>query len=349
MPLKIVNDFSASSSLHPDSNFSDNLGKEPSLWKKRLRTNFTSWEKLSDFLELSREQRESILKKSQFPLNFPYRLAEKVEKGTLDDPILKQFLPIIAEKIDHLGFVSDPVGDSSCRLSPKLLHKYQGRVLLVCTSACAMHCRYCFRQNFDYETTEKGFAQELQAIANDDSIREVLLSGGDPLSLSDQDLEALIEQLNAIPHIKRLRIHTRFPVGIPERIDEGLLNAFAKFSKQIWVVLHVNHPKELDQEVLRRVKDLQKIGIVVLNQTVLLKGVNDCADTLVSLCERLVDHGIVPYYLHQLDRVKGAWHFEVDPLEGKRLIAAITARLPGYAVPRYVQEIAGEKSKTMIL
>lgn len=332
-----------------DNSLNSGADKEPPLWRKRLRTNFTNWEKLADFLELSVSQRELILKKSRFPLNFPYRLAEKVAKGTLEDPILKQFMPFVEEQQANFGFVHDPVGDSACRRSPKLLHKYEGRVLLVCTSACAMHCRYCFRQNFDYETTQKGFIEELKIIAEDKSIHEVLLSGGDPLSLSDEDLGSLLEQLNAIPHVKRLRFHTRFPVAIPERIDAAFVNVLKKFKRQIWFVLHVNHAKELDEDLFSRFKDLQKIGIVVLNQTVLLKGVNDCVDTLVTLCETLVDHGILPYYLHQLDRVQGAAHFEVDQNEGKRLLNAIIARLPGYAVPRYVQEIAGEQSKTTIL
>lgn len=338
MPLKIFDDYLNSS-----------LIKEPPIWRKRLRTNFTSWEKLADFLELSTSQRELILKKSRFPLNFPLRLAEKVVKGTLEDPILKQFMPFIEEQQANPEFVYDPVGDSACRRAPKLLHKYEGRVLLVCTSACAMHCRYCFRQNFDYAINQKGFTEELKMIADDNSIKEVLLSGGDPLSLSDDDLGHLIEQLDAIPHVKRLRFHTRFPVAIPERIDAAFINILKKFSRQIWFVLHVNHFKELGEDLFSRVKDLQKIGVVVLNQTVLLKGVNDCADTLVTLCEKLVDHGVLPYYLHQLDRVQGAAHFEVDQKEGKRLLNAIIARLPGYAVPRYVQEIAGEQSKTTIL
>ncbi len=323
--------------------------QQPAAWKLILRKNFTHWEKLADFLELTSEQRKQIIKKSHFPLNLPLRLAEKIKKGTLTDPILKQFLPDVQEELKTPGFVVDPVGDSGCREAPKLLHKYQGRVLLVTTSACAMHCRYCFRQNFDYKTNERLFLEELELIEKDSTIHEVILSGGDPLSLSDQIIDDLLTRLSKIPHVKRIRFHTRFPVGIPERIDEAFLKVLKRCTLQIWFVLHINHPLELDQDLTIKIKSLQQLGIVLLNQSVLLRDVNDDEETLAHLCEALVDQGVLPYYLHQLDRVEGASHFEVGEEKGLALIQALTKRLSGYAVPKYVREIPGELSKTSLV
>lgn len=320
----------------------------PSTWRQVLRQNFTRWDALADFLRLTPTQRQAILQNPRFTLNLPMRLANKIAKGTLDDPILRQFLPTTEETKPVSGFGCDPVGDIKARKAPKLLHKYQGRVLLVCTSACAMHCRFCFRQNFDYEVENNAFSEELTAIAADATIQEVILSGGDPLSLSDLSLKKLLNDLVGIPHVKRIRFHTRFPVGIPERIDDHFLELFKDISKQIWFILHSNHPLELDADVLASLKKLQKLGIVVMNQSVLLRGVNDDAQILKELCEKLVDHGIAPYYLHQLDRVQGASHFEVSEEEGKKLMQVLAAQLSGYAVPRYVREVAGEPGKTFL-
>jgi len=318
-------------------------------WKKILRTNFTNVEKLASFLDLNEQSKELILKRSKFPLNLPLRLAEKINKNDLNDPILMQFLPTTEETKISNGFVNDPVGDSNCRSSSKLLHKYEGRVLLVTTSACAMHCRYCFRQNFDYDVSQNHlFADELQLIASDSTIHEVILSGGDPLSLSNDILKSLVEKLQQNTHIKRLRFHTRFPVGIPERIDEEFISIIENSGLQTWFVLHINHYNELDDEIFSRVKLLQRAGAIVLNQSVLLRGINDNADTLVKLSEMLIDRGILPYYLHQLDKVQGAAHFEVREEKGLQLIQEISKKLPGYGVPKYVREIEGEPNKTTI-
>lgn len=299
-------------------------------------------------MSLSEQQQAEILVRPDFPLNLPQRLARKVAKGTLDDPILKQFLPSRHEELSRHGFVQDPVDDRRFQITSKMLQKYSGRALLVCTSACAMHCRYCFRQNFDHDVAHKGFNSEIQQIASDETLREVILSGGDPLSLSDATLRNLIQKLSAIPHLRRLRFHTRFPIGIPERIDEAFLSVLEETSLQLFFVIHSNHPLELDQEVLQAFKQLQKRGVTMLNQSVLLRGVNDDLETLLELSERLVDHGILPYYLHQLDRVQGSAHFEVPEEEGHALIDALQKRLSGYAVPRYVREIAGEASKRIL-
>lgn len=322
--------------------------QEISLWRRVMRSNFTNWRELAAFLELDEKQQAEIVIRPDFPLNLPVRLAQKIAKGTLDDPILKQFLPTFREEIIQMGFKDDPVGDTNCQKTTKLLQKYSGRVLLLCTSACAMHCRYCFRQKFDYDVQQKGFAEEVEQIAKDKSIREVILSGGDPLSLPDGTLDALCQDLASIPHVRRLRFHTRFPIGIPERIDDAFLRILVGLPFQIWFVIHANHARELDKDVLEALQQLQRMRAVVLNSSVLLRGVNDSADVLTELSEKLVDNGILPYYINQLDRVQGSGHFEVPEAEGLALLDALRARVPGYAVPKYVREMAGELSKSHI-
>ncbi len=320
------------------------------LWRRIQRNNFTDWKKLLSFLdfEISKVQQQ-VLPHSKFPLNLPVRIAKKMEKENWNDPLLRQFLPTTEELKTLPLFVSDPVADRSFRPKPKLLYKYYGRALLVCTSACAMHCRYCFRQHFDYETKDKLFSEELEAIANEPSISEILLSGGDPLSLSDAQLQYLFDELEKIPHIKRIRFHTRFPMGIPERIDASFVNLLSDCQKQVIFVIHCNHPHEFDEEIFQHLKKVQELGIPILTQTVLLRGVNDDVQTLKSLFELLVDHGIMPYYLHQLDRVQGAAHFEVSEEEGKALMKQLNSVLPGYAIPKYVREVASQPSKSLIL
>ncbi len=316
-------------------------------WRKIQRQNFTDWAKLLDFLELDpATYGPRVIEPAKFPLNLPVRLAEKVEKGVWDDPILVQFLPTVEEQKPHALFQLDPVADSSFCKSSKLLHKYEGRALLICTGACAMHCRFCFRQNYDYETEEKSFEKELDLIAQDTSLSEILLSGGDPLSLSDSRLQALLSSLSEIPHIKRIRFHTRFPIGIPERIDASFLSLLEKCPTQIFFMIHCNHKRECDTDVLNSLKNIQRLGIPVLSQTVLLKNVNDTLSSLKGLFEILVDNGIIPYYLHQLDRVQGASHFEVPEEKGRLLIQQLAAQLPGYGVPKYVREIPNRPGKS---
>lgn len=317
-------------------------------WQAILRKNFNRFEELADYLELGEEQRGELDYSSSFQIQVPLRLAEKMPKKTLDDPITRQFLPLADERRQDPNFFVDPVCDKDFRKGKKLLHKYQGRVLLVCTGACAMHCRYCFRQNFDYSRS-KGFDEELAAIEGDRSIHEVILSGGDPLSLSNSTLSVLLARLSRIPHLKRIRFHSRFPIGIPERIDDSFLNLLSHIPQQVYFIVHCNHPRELDRDVLFSLKALQQAGCLVLNQAVLLKHVNDDVDTLQELAEQLSNHGILFYYLHQLDRVQGALHFEVDEKKGRSLVDEIAKRLPGYAVPKYVREIAGEPYKTPLL
>lgn len=316
-------------------------------WHEILKTSFTSVEKACDFLELPETLRSKVLLKPNFPFLLPMRLAKKMAKGTLEDPLVRQFLPLKEEQERADGFFKDPVCDTSFQKEGRVLQKYQKRALVVTTGACAMHCRYCFRQNFEYGG-EKRFQSELEWLKKEPSIQEVILSGGDPLSLSNDILKYLLDQIALIPHIKRVRFHTRFPIGIPERIDEGFLDLVSESKQEIYIVIHANHPIEIDDEVAVYLKKLKRIGCTLLNQSVLLKGVNDDPAILKELSERLINSGILPYYIHQLDRVFGTFHFEVSEEIGKALVKEIAKELPGYGVPKYVKEEPYQSNKTLI-
>lgn len=317
-------------------------------WRKIQRENFTSLNPLMEFLELDATSRERLLEAPRFPLNLPRRLAEKIQKNSIDDPIFRQFVPCVEEKHAAKGYVLDPVQDRSFCKTGKILQKYRGRALLLSTSACAMHCRYCFRQNFPYETEVVGFQKEIEILSRDDSISEVILSGGDPLSLSDTTLRLLFQSLDEIPHIKRIRFHTRFPVGIPERIDSSFLSLLSSTRKTIIFVIHCNHPREMDKDVVASLKKVQQLGIPVLNQSVLLEGVNDRENILLELSETLIQAGIIPYYLHQLDLVQGASHFFVSEARALELVRFLQKNVSGFAVPRLVREEPGCESKSYI-
>jgi EF-P beta-lysylation protein EpmB len=271
-----------------------------------------------------------------------------MEKNNPFCPIFLQFVPLVKEQENHERFLDEPVKDPLFRLAPKYLQKYEGRSLLLATKACAMHCRYCFRQNFSYETETEGFFQELELIRNNQELHEVILSGGDPLSLKNSSLIPLLSELNKIPHLKYIRFHTRTLIADPTRIDETLLKALSELKKRVVFVVHVNHPKELGEDLKACFDHLQKIGIQLLSQSVLLKGINDDLLTLQKLFFGLFDHGVLPYYLHQLDRVQGSFHFEVNPEKGLELIEKLRERMPGYLVPKYVQEIPQKRSKTPV-
>lgn len=317
-------------------------------WRQIQKENFSNLEKLSHFLELSPAMTAKLCHRKHFPLNLPQRLAKKIQKGTLDDPILRQFVPLQEEEQITDGFSIHPTEDIRFSKTSCLLQKYSRRALLITTSACAMHCRFCFRQNYPYDSSDKSFQKELDLIAQDSSLVEIILSGGDPLSLGDDQLSKLITSLHNISHLKLLRFHTRFPIGIPERITDGFLAILEKTRLQVIFVTHINHPLELDADVKHALKKIQSLGIPLLNHTVLLKGVNDSLQTMIELNLALAQSGIIPYYLNQLDKVQGCSHFEVDQETGLKLCTELRKELPGYAVPRYIQEIPGEKHKTIL-
>jgi EF-P beta-lysylation protein EpmB len=274
-----------------------------------------------------------------------------MERGNPRDPLLRQVLPLDAE-LARADLPLDAVGDVPAQRASGLLQKYQGRALLVLTGACAVNCRFCFRRHFPYDMSPKGFGAWEPALANlarDRSIEEVILSGGDPFAITDAWLEQLSKRLGQIGHLKRLRIHTRFPVVIPERLGEHLLTWLSASRLQPIVVLHINHPREMTNALAAGVRELLGRGVLVLNQSVLLAGVNDDVLTLQQLSERLLEARILPYYLHQLDRVQGVTHFEVSETTGRALIESLRQRLPGYAIPRYVREIPGMPGKTVLV
>lgn len=287
----------------------------------------------------------------QFPLFVPRGFVSRMRPGDPNDPLLLQVLPRRGELVDASGFTADPVDDNQATIAPGLLQKYRGRALLITTGACAVHCRYCFRRHFPYSTAPHSFAAwepALARIAGDRSLDEVILSGGDPLMLVDEFLSRLAQRLVEIPHIQRLRVHTRLPIILPERVCRKLLDWLCGTRLLPIVVVHANHPAEIDSAVARALTRLVDSGVTVLNQSVLLRSVNDNADVLTNLSRRLVELRVMPYYLHQLDRVRGAAHFEVPIERGLELITELRRRLPGYAVPRYVRETAGGECKELL-
>ncbi len=286
-----------------------------------------------------------------FALRVPPSYLARIRPGDPDDPLLRQVLPLADELEEQPGYVSDPLDERAARRAPGLLQKYAGRALLITTQSCAIHCRYCFRREFPYseQADEAGrWATALEAIASDASIEEVILSGGDPLSLSDNRLESLTGALGAMKHVRRIRVHTRQPVVVPSRVDAGLLAWLAGIRQPVVFVLHVNHPNEIDADVRAACARLKSAGVTLLNQSVLLRGVNDDLATLKRLSVELMDAGILPYYLHLPDRVRGTAHFDVAESQAQSLIEGLTAQLSGYLVPRLVREVPGAPSKTAV-
>jgi EF-P beta-lysylation protein EpmB len=285
---------------------------------------------------------------SGFRLRVPRSFLARIRPREPADPLLRQILPLRAELADTADYTSDPLGERAALRAPGLLQKYRGRALLIATSACAVHCRYCFRRDFPYseQTGESSrWSEALEEIAGDASIEEVILSGGDPLSLSDSRLTGLTDALARIPHVRRLRVHTRQPVVLPSRVDAGLTEWLCRLTLPVVFVLHVNHPNEIDDDVRSACARLRESRVTLLNQTVLLQGVNDDSAVLATLSRRLFDAGVLPYYLHVLDRVRGAAHFDVPEERARRIAGELAAQLPGYLVPRLVREISGAPAK----
>ncbi|MDH3900554.1 MAG: EF-P beta-lysylation protein EpmB [Gammaproteobacteria bacterium] len=317
-------------------------------WQIALAQAIGSVEDLLELLQIDTGMRPDPVISSDFPLRVPHSFAARMEAGNINDPLLRQVLPVPAEDENSAGYLPDPLTEQGAMASPGLLHKYHGRALLTVTGACAIHCRYCFRRHFPYSNANPLAAhrdEALEYLHSHGEITEVILSGGDPLVLPDSRLRELAAQLAAIPHIMTLRLHTRLPVVLPERIDEQLLVWIGNHPGRIVIVIHCNHPNEIDAGVAAALKQLAHTGATLLNQSVLLKGINDTPNTLKALSESLFAAGVLPYYLHQLDRVQGAAHFEVSDARASQLVQQLHAALPGYLVPRLVREIPGLPGK----
>jgi EF-P beta-lysylation protein EpmB len=319
-------------------------------WRRQWRESIRDPRELLSALGLGAQAaRISEAAAAAFPLRVPRAFLSRMRHGDPDDPLLRQVLPVREEEVLVPGFSLDAVGDFAARAGAGLLHKYEGRALLVTTGSCAVNCRYCFRRHFPYGEENAGadrWQSAIEYLRADESITEVLLSGGDPLSLSNERLRELGDALRSVPHLRRLRLHTRLPVVLPARVDATLIEWVGSLPWPVTVVLHANHPNEFDAEVDGACARLRAAGALLLNQAVLLRGVNDNVETLARLSERGFEAGVLPYYLHQLDRVQGAAHFEVPEAQARQLMAELRARLPGYLVPRWVREIPGEPGKT---
>ncbi|NIW23888.1 MAG: EF-P beta-lysylation protein EpmB [Gammaproteobacteria bacterium] len=320
-------------------------------WRASLRDALRTPDELLEYLELSPEQRAALdACDHDFAQLVPRGFAARMRKRDAHDPLLRQVLPIARERETVAGFSTDPLAETEISRNG-VLRKYAGRALLIATAACPIHCRYCFRRHFPY-TDQTAARDEWQTavatLADDREITEVILSGGDPLSLSNRRLGNLVDQLDGLEHLDTLRIHTRFPIVLPERIDTGLLELLATTRLETVLVVHCNHAQEIDESVVTALENLRGAGVIVLNQSVLLSGINDEAETLVELSRRLFAAGVLPYYLHELDRVAGAAHFAVETSRALELIESIRERLPGYLVPRLVRETPGTLSKTVL-
>lgn len=332
------------------------VGVEPprttARWRRALAEAVRDPDLLCDLVGLGPEFRERARRAARlFPLVVPRGYLARIKPGNPADPLLRQVLPLSAEAVARPGFSVDPLVEEEARSQPGLLRKYRGRALLVTTGVCAINCRFCFRRHFPYEEVPRGieaWEPALASLAADPTIEEVILSGGDPLSLTDEWLGRLAERIGLIEHVKRLRVHTRLPIVLPERVTDELLGWLASGRFQPIVVVHANHAREVDDAVARGLARLAEAGVLLLNQSVLLAGVNDDIDVLESLARRLIECRVLPYYLHQLDAVAGAAHFEVPEERGRALARELRDRLPGYMVPRYVREVPGAAAKTIL-
>ena len=317
-------------------------------WTKELRDAYVDPLHLLDTLKLTTSDVSLPTLPTKFAFRVPRPFVARMRRSDPSDPLLLQVLPQAAELTAVPGFELDPVGDLESRKTPALLHKYNGRALLITTGGCAINCRYCFRRHFPYAESagRTEIKNALSAIEQDPSIHEIILSGGDPLMLQDHHLAEIIEQLGGIAHLRRIRIHTRLPVTIPARITDELLRILNRSRLTAVVVVHINHAAEIDVELAAQLQRITDAGVQVLNQSVLLHGINDDDVALVNLSEALFAASVLPYYVHLLDPVAGASHFKVDDDRAYAISAIMRSQLPGYLVPRFVREIAGEASKT---
>lgn len=320
-------------------------------WQKKLAQGFSSAADLLKYLDLPLEQ-GSILAEKQFATRVPLGFARRMQKANPSDPLLLQVLAVENELVPAEEYELDPLKEMTTNPVPGLIHKYHGRVLLTLTGVCAVNCRFCFRRHFPYQNNNpgrQGWAEVCDYLEQDDSISEVILSGGDPLLAADSVLSDLIYRLEDISHVKTIRFHTRIPVVFPERIDKKFLFLLEKTSLNKVMVLHCNHAQELDEEVFKVCIQLRKAGCHLLNQSVLLTGINDNADILASLSQKLCSYGIMPYYLHVLDKVQGAAHFDMPLQQAKSIYHKLQSLVPGYLLPRLAREVPGKTSKTLLI
>jgi EF-P beta-lysylation protein EpmB len=322
-------------------------------WQHQLRNVICSRDELLRMLGLSADDvGHADGADESFALKVPRSFVQRMQYGNPRDPLLLQVLSNGREMLDTPGFSADPVGETGAANPHRgIMHKYRGRVLLIVSSGCAVNCRYCFRRHFPYgenQNSRQQWRDALQLIRDDDSIEEVILSGGDPLVATDEQLQDLVAQIAVIDHVRRLRIHTRLPVVIPARVTDTLLDAITHANLQTVVVIHCNHAFEIDGSVAAALARLRHRDITLLNQSVLLAGINDNLEAQHALCQRLFTAGVLPYYLHVLDKVRGAAHFDVPDSRARLLLAELTALLPGYMVPKLVREIAGADSKVSL-
>ncbi|VAW76425.1 Lysine 2,3-aminomutase [hydrothermal vent metagenome] len=319
-------------------------------WQTLLSQCITDVEVLWQMLDLPRSLLPQARNATQkFRLRVPTGFVQRMRRGDPTDPLLRQILPLGEELIEAPDYSTDPLEELDAMPVPGLLHKYPGRVLLTLTGACAVNCRYCFRRHYPYNEanpSREHWPATLDYISRHQQIHEVILSGGDPLTLTDIRLAGMAKDLAAIPHVTTLRLHSRVPVVLPERIDDALLDWISASGLRVVMVIHCNHANEIDASVIQAMQQLMSVGVSLLNQSVLLRGVNNDAKSLSSLSHSLFEAGILPYYLHQLDPVQGAAHFAVDDTEARQLINEIRYILPGYLVPRLVRETPGESAKT---
>jgi len=318
-------------------------------WKKEYAEAIQDPAQLLDYLQLPQSLLPAAQQASaQFPLRVPRSYLQRMQKARSDDPLLLQVLPLAQEMLSQPSYRHDPVGDLEASPLPGLIHKYHDRALVMLSAACAVHCRYCFRRHFPYgeHSLHDEQWQNIVDYLSRQQISEVIFSGGDPWSLSDEKLEQALGTLAGLAKLRRIRWHTRLPVMIPSRVSRRLLALLSAQTTTQIVVVHINHAREIDQQLCRALTALRRTGATVLNQSVLLRGINDDAAILARLSHALFEAGVLPYYLHELDKVQGAAHFSVDRARAKRIMSELAAQLPGYLMPRYVVEIAGEAYKT---
>ncbi|MBP9721716.1 MAG: EF-P beta-lysylation protein EpmB [Gammaproteobacteria bacterium] len=326
-------------------------------WQSQLKNTINNLEDLCsivniDFTELKKHY---LNLNPTFPLRAPKYFVDKITKSNIDDPLLLQILPLSQELITEPGYCQDPLGENQNYIkAPGLIHKYNNRILLTLTSACGIHCRYCFRQYFPYSkniiaTNQRNL--QLDYIRSHNHINEVILSGGDPLCVSNNYLDLILAELSSIKHIQTIRFHSRMPIVIPDRIDNSFLEILDRYSNNFKFVLvtHCNHPNELDDYIKYKMKLLKNNNVTLLNQSVLLKNINNNPEILINLSKKLFDCYILPYYLHLLDPVQGAGHFDLTEIQAKKIFQEINSKLSGYLVPRLVREIPGKLNKTVIL